>query len=71
MRIAFTFNVKPAAAGAEAGDRYAEWEDETTIAAVEAALSRAGTVIRVEATDELPPGCTTSGRTSSSTSRRG
>ena len=54
MRIAFTFNVKPAAAGADAGDRYAEWEDETTIAAVEAALSRAGTVIRVEATDELP-----------------
>jgi D-alanine-D-alanine ligase len=54
MKIAFTFNVKPAAPAADAGDRYAEWEDETTVAAVEAALSRAGKVIRVEATDELP-----------------
>ena len=54
MRIAFTYNVKPKAAGADSGDRYAEWEDEATIAAVEAALSRAGDVIRVEASDDLP-----------------
>ena len=54
MRIAFTYNVKPKAAGADSGDRYAEWEDEATIVAVEAALSRAGTVIRVEANDDLP-----------------
>ena len=54
MRIAFTFNVKPGVSGTDAGDRYAEWEDEATVAAVEAALSRAGEVIRVEAGDELP-----------------
>ena len=54
MRIAFTFNVKPKASGPDSGDRYAEWEDEATIAAVEAALSRAGDVIRVEANDDLP-----------------
>jgi D-alanine-D-alanine ligase len=54
MRIAFTYNVKPKVAGPDSGDRYAEWEDEATIAAVEAALSRAGDVIRVEANDELP-----------------
>jgi hypothetical protein len=54
MRIAFTYNVKPKASGADSGDRYAEWEDEATIVAVEAALSRAGNVIRVEANDDLP-----------------
>jgi D-alanine-D-alanine ligase len=54
LRIGFTFNVKPKAAGAEAGDRYAEWEDETTIAGVEAALARAGAVIRIEANEDLP-----------------
>ena len=36
MKIAFTFNVKPADAAAGPADRYAEWEDEVTIAAVEA-----------------------------------
>jgi D-alanine-D-alanine ligase len=54
MRIAFTFNVKPKTSGPDSGDRYAEWEDEATIVAVEAALSRAGDVIRVEANDDLP-----------------
>ncbi|HEY8147910.1 MAG TPA: D-alanine--D-alanine ligase, partial [Vicinamibacteria bacterium] len=54
MRIAFTFNVKPRAPASDAGDRYAEWDEEETIAAVEAALSRAGEVIRVEATGDLP-----------------
>ncbi len=54
MRIAFTFNVKPGAAASDAGDRYAEWDEEETIAAVEAALSRAGEVVRVEATGDLP-----------------
>jgi D-alanine-D-alanine ligase len=54
MKIAFTFNVKPAQAAPGPADRYAEWEDEVTIAAVEAALSRAGDVLRVEADDDLP-----------------
>ena len=54
MRIAFTFNVKPSAAASVPDDRYAEWEDEVTIAAVEAALARAGEVIRVEAAPDLP-----------------
>ena len=54
MRIAFTFNVKPKASGADTDDRYAEWDDEATIDAVEAALSRAGEVIRVDADDDLP-----------------
>lgn len=51
-RIGFAFNLKPS--GAAPDDRYAEWDDATTIAAVEAALSRAGQVVRLEATDELP-----------------
>jgi len=54
MRIAFTFNVKPGAPASDAGDRYAEWDEEETIAAVEAALSHAGEVVRVEATGDLP-----------------
>ena len=54
MRIGFTFNVKPAAAASDGDDRYAEWEDEETISGVESALARAGDVIRLEATDELP-----------------
>jgi D-alanine-D-alanine ligase len=54
MRIVFTFNVKPKAPAPGAGDRYAEWDEEETIAAVEAALSRAGEVIRVEAARDLP-----------------
>lgn len=54
MRIGFTFNVKPGPSAPDLDDRYAEWEDEETISGVEAALSRAGDVIRLEATDELP-----------------
>lgn len=57
-RIGFTFNVKPRGApGAEpagADERYIEWEDEATIAAVEAALARCGEVVRLEAGDDLP-----------------
>jgi D-alanine-D-alanine ligase len=54
LRIGFTFNVKPGVAVADVDDRYAEWEDEETIAGVAAALARAGEVIRLEASDELP-----------------
>ena len=54
MRIGFTFNVKPGVASPDFDDRYAEWEDEETIAGVAAALARAGEVIRLEASDELP-----------------
>jgi D-alanine-D-alanine ligase len=54
LRIGFTFNVKPGVAAADGDDRYAEWEDEETIAGVAAALARAGEVIRLEASDELP-----------------
>jgi D-alanine-D-alanine ligase len=54
LRIGFTFNVKPGVASPDLDDRYAEWEDEETIAGVAAALARAGEVIRLEASDELP-----------------
>jgi D-alanine-D-alanine ligase len=54
LRIGFTFNVKPGVASPDFDDRYAEWEDEETIAGVAAALARAGEVIRLEASDELP-----------------
>src|SRR5688500_18025309 len=37
-----------------AADVYAEWDEPATIAAVEAALSSAGTVIRLEANDDFP-----------------
>jgi len=53
VRIGFTFNVKPGGVAA-VDDRYAEWEDEETVAGVEGALARAGEVIRLEAGDELP-----------------
>jgi len=57
-RIGLAFNLKPPPAGAGdlAGldDRYAEWDDEATIAGVEAALSRAGQVVRLEADADLP-----------------
>jgi D-alanine-D-alanine ligase len=36
------------------GDEFAEWDSATTIAAVEAALSALGTVIRLEANEEFP-----------------
>ncbi len=35
-------------------DRYAEWDDPATLAAIEAALRRAGDVIRLEATPDFP-----------------
>ncbi len=54
MRIGFTFNVKPAASGPEAAERYTEWDDEITIVAVEAALSRRGDVVRIEADENMP-----------------
>ena len=52
-RIGLAFNLKPREA-ATLGDRYAEWDDEETIAGVEAALSQAGEVIRLPADAELP-----------------
>lgn len=54
MRIGFTFNVKPDTPPPGAEDRYTEWDEEATIAGVEAALSRAGEVIRIEAAADLP-----------------
>jgi D-alanine-D-alanine ligase len=54
LRIGFTFNVKPGASAPDVDDRYAEWEDEETIAGVESALACAGEVIRLEAADDLP-----------------
>jgi D-alanine-D-alanine ligase len=39
---------------AAADDRYAEWDSEETIAAIERALSPLGTIIRLEATEEFP-----------------
>lgn len=43
-----------ASAIAEVEDEYAEWDEEETIAAVEAALSTLGRVVRLEATPEFP-----------------
>jgi D-alanine-D-alanine ligase len=37
-----------------ARDEFAEWDNPATIAAVEAALSRLGTVVRLEATEDFP-----------------
>lgn len=37
-----------------AADLYAEWDDEVTIAALEAALAEAGEVVRLDATEEFP-----------------
>jgi D-alanine-D-alanine ligase len=68
MRIGFAYNQKPSAEDGPSAeeppseeppspsshDRYAEWDDAETIAAVEAALRRAGEVIRLEATADFP-----------------
>jgi D-alanine-D-alanine ligase len=68
LRIGFAYNQKPSSddsAGSEeppseeppssaSHDRYAEWDDPATIAAVEAALLQAGEVIRREADAEFP-----------------
>lgn len=67
LRIGFAFNQKPAEEGSSdedppsseppgpgSLDRFAEWDDAATIAAVERALSLAGEVIRLEANAEFP-----------------
>ena len=66
VRIGFAFNRKPdqdsplvaPSAGRPipggAADLYAEWDDEVTIAAIEAALAEAGEVVRLEATEDFP-----------------
>jgi D-alanine-D-alanine ligase len=65
-RIGLAFNRKPddghAPPGASSGNRgpggpadlYAEWDDEVTVAAIEAALAEAGEVTRLEATEDFP-----------------
>jgi len=58
LRIAFTFNEKPSGEeeppSSASHDRFAEWDDHTTIAAVADALGQAGSVIPIEADEELP-----------------
>jgi D-alanine-D-alanine ligase len=65
LRIGLAFNRKPDAAPptgaaparprrAAPADLYAEWDDEVTIAALEAALAEAGDVTRLEATEDFP-----------------
>ena len=65
LRIGLAFNRKPddgdapTAAPAHPGapgpaDLYAEWDDEVTVAAMEAALTKVGEVIRLEATEDFP-----------------
>lgn len=53
MRIGLAYNEKPQTASTEdpdsTNDAFAEWDDPTTIAAVEQALGRFGRVIRLEA----------------------
>jgi D-alanine-D-alanine ligase len=45
----------PAGLSAQAlADLYAEWDDEVTVAAMEAALTKVGEVIRLEATEDFP-----------------
>lgn len=65
-RIGLAFNRKPddghAPLGGRSGNRglgdpadlYAEWDDEVTVAAIEAALAEAGEVTRLEATEDFP-----------------
>jgi D-alanine-D-alanine ligase len=66
VRIGFAFNRKPdqdsplvatpsgRPTPRSAVDLYAEWDDEVTIAAIEAALAEAGEVVRLEATEDFP-----------------
>jgi len=67
LRIGFAFNQKPTEEGSSdedppsseppgpgSLDRFAEWDDAATIAAVERALSLAGEVIRLEADADFP-----------------
>jgi len=52
MRIGLAYNEKPDANSAS--DDYAEWDDPSTIDAVEEALSLFGNVVRLEADEFLP-----------------
>src|SRR5213594_2078684 len=58
MRIGLAYNEKPDpapdAASDSASDAFAEWDDPSTIAAVEQALGLFGSVIRLEADQFLP-----------------
>ncbi len=60
LRIGFAYNERPAPEDEPPGtsrpldDQFAEWDDAATIAAVEAALSAAGDVIRLEADPTFP-----------------
>ena len=58
MRIGLAYNEKPEPASAEdpdsSNDAFAEWDDPSTIAAVEQALGLFGSVIRLEADQFLP-----------------
>lgn len=54
MRIALTYNMKPATSPAPRQDYFAEWDDSATIDAVSAALAaEAGELVRVEADRDL------------------
>src|SRR5437879_7319804 len=52
MRIGLAYNEKPDANSAS--DAYAEWDDPSTIDAVEQALGLFGTVVRLEADESFP-----------------
>ncbi len=58
LTIGFAYNERPPEdeepPGSPSHDRYAEWDDPATIAAVEAALSRLGYVVRLEADADFP-----------------
>jgi D-alanine-D-alanine ligase len=58
LRIGFAYNEKPAEEeeppSSASHDRFAEWDDPTTIAAVAHALGLAGTVIPLEADEDFP-----------------
>jgi D-alanine-D-alanine ligase len=58
LRIGFAFNEKPSEEeeppSSVSHDRFAEWDDPETIAAVAEALGRAGTVIPLEADESFP-----------------
>jgi len=58
LRIGFAFNEKPSEEeeppSSASHDRFAEWDDPDTIAAVAEALGRAGTVIPLEADESFP-----------------
>jgi D-alanine-D-alanine ligase len=52
MRIGLAYNEKPESSNAS--DAYAEWDDPSTITAVEQALALYGTVVRLEADEFFP-----------------